>query len=53
MSKTLGKPDKKVLLHFAVPLAKDALPKWATKASSYVLDKFEKKKKLNKEQWQQ
>ena len=34
---------KKKLLDLAVPLAKDVLPKLATKATSPVLDKFEKK----------
>ena len=43
LGKTLGKLGKKVLLGLAVPLAKDVLPKLATKATSSVLDKFEKK----------
>ena len=44
LGKTLGKLSKKVLLDFAVPKAKDVLPKLATKATSSVLDKFEKEK---------
>ena len=39
--KTLGNFDKKVLLDLALPLAKDVLPKLATKAILSVLDKFE------------
>ena len=42
-AKTLGKPDKKVLLDLAVPLAKYVLAKSPTKVTSSVLDKFEKK----------
>ena len=34
---------KKALLDLAVPLTKDVLPKLATKATSSVLDKFERK----------
>ena len=34
---------KKTLLDLAVPLAKDVLCKLATKATSYVLDKFDRK----------
>ena len=41
--KTLGNLSKKVLLDLAVPLAKVVLPKLATKATSSVLDKFERK----------
>ena len=49
--KSFGKLRKKVLLDLAVPLAKDVLPKLATKATSSVLDKLKKKKKkLGKEQ---
>ena len=44
LGKTLGKLGKKVLLDLAVCLAKDVLPKLATKATSSVLDKFEKTK---------
>ena len=43
LGKTLGNLGKKVLLDFAVPLIKDVLPKLATKATSSVLDKFERK----------
>ena len=38
-----GNLSKKVLLDLAVPLAKVVLPKLATKATSSVLDKFERK----------
>ena len=41
--KTLSNLSKKVLLDLAVPLAKVVLPKLATKATSSVLDKFERK----------
>ena len=41
--KTLGNLGKKVLLNLAVPLAEDALPTLATKGTSSVLDKFERK----------
>ena len=34
--------SKTALLDFVVPLAKDVLPKLATKATSSVLDKFER-----------
>ena len=47
LGKTLGKLGKKVLFDLAVPLAKDVLLKLATKATSSVLDKFEKKKQKN------
>ena len=53
LGKMLCKLRRKVLLDLAVPLAKDVLPKLATKTTSFVLDKFEKKnkmKKLDKEQ---
>ena len=43
LGKTLGKLGKKVLPDLVVPLAKDALHKLATKATSSVLHKFEKK----------
>ena len=43
LSKTLGNLGKSVLLDLAVPLAKDVLPKLATKANSSVLDKFGRK----------
>ena len=43
LGKTLGKLGKKVLLDLVVPLAKDALWKLATRATSSVLHKFEKK----------
>ena len=39
----MGKVGKKVLWHLDVPLAKEVLPKSATKATSSVLDKFERK----------
>ena len=40
----MDKLGKKVLLDLALPLAKDVLPKLATKATSTVLEKFEKPK---------
>ena len=43
LGKTLGNLGKKVVLDLAVPLAKDVLPKLATKGTSPVLDKFERK----------
>ena len=43
IGKTLGKLGKKVLLDFAVPLAKNVFLKLAIKATSFVLDKIEKK----------
>ena len=43
LSKTLDNLGKSVLLDLAVPLAKDVLPKLATKANSSVLDKFGRK----------
>ena len=45
--KTLGNVmsnlDKKALIDLPVPLAKIVLPKLATKATSFVLNKFERK----------
>ena len=35
--------DKKALINLSVLLAKDVLPKLATKATNSLLDKFEKK----------
>ena len=43
LGKTLGNLGKKVLLDLAVPLAKDVLPKLATKVTLCALDKFERK----------
>ena len=43
LGKTLGNLDKKVLLDLAIPLAKDVMPKLATKATSSLLNKFERK----------
>ena len=43
LSKTLDNLGKSVLLDLAVPVAKDVLPKLATKANSSVLDKFGRK----------
>ena len=43
LGKTLGNLGKKALLDFAVPLTKDVLLKLANKATSFVLDKFERK----------
>ena len=40
LDKILGNPDIKVLLDFVFPLAKDVLPKLATKATSSILDKI-------------
>ena len=42
LGKTLGNLDKKVLLDLAVSLVKDVMPKLATKATSYLLNKFER-----------
>ena len=39
----IDKLGKKTLMNFAILLDKDVLPKLATKANSYVLDKFERK----------
>ena len=39
----MGNLGKKALLELAVPSAKDVLPRLATKATSFVLDKFERK----------
>ena len=39
----IDKLSKKTLMNFAILLDKDVLPKLATKANSYVLDKFERK----------
>ena len=39
-----GNLGKKALINLAVPLAKDVLPKLATKATSSLLAKFERKK---------
>ena len=39
----IDKLGKKTLMKFAILLDKDVLPKLATKANSYVLDKFERK----------
>ena len=44
LGKTLGNVGKK-LLDLVVTLTKDVLPKLATKATSFVLDKFDKKNK--------
>ena len=46
---TLCKLRKKVLLDLAVPLAKDVFSKLATKSTSSVLNKFEKKKKKTRQ----
>ena len=43
LGKTLGNLGKKALLDFVVPLTKDVLLKLANKATSSVLDKFERK----------
>ena len=43
LGKTLGNLDKKVLLDLAIPLAKDVMPKLATKATSSLLNKYERK----------
>ena len=40
----MGNLVKKELLDLAVPLAKNVLPKLATKATLSVLDEFERKK---------
>ena len=39
----IDKLGKKTLMNFSILLDKDVLPKLATKANSYVLDKFERK----------
>ena len=39
----IGNLGKKTLIDLAVPLAKDVLPKLTTKATSSVLNKFERK----------
>ena len=39
----IGKIDNKELTQFAVPLAKDILPQFATKWTLSVIDKFERK----------
>ena len=39
----MGNLDKKASLDLAFPLAKNVLPKLATKATSSVLDQFEKR----------
>ena len=39
----IDKLGKKTLMNFAILLDKDVLPKLATKANSYVSDKFERK----------
>ena len=39
----MGTVGKKALLDLAVPLAKDFLSKLATKATSYLLDRFKRK----------
>ena len=41
----IGNLGKKAMLNFAVSLAKDILPKLATKATSSVINNCEKKKK--------
>ena len=43
LGKIIGNLGKKVLLDLLVPLVKDVLPNLATKATSSVLDKFERK----------
>ena len=43
LSNTIGKIGKEELMNLAVPLAKDVLPKLATKATLSILDKFERK----------
>ena len=43
LGRNLGKLGKKVLLYLAVSFAKNVSPKLATKATSSVLDKFERK----------
>ena len=48
LAKTLNKLGKKVLLDFAVPLAKDVQPKLATKATSSILDKNLKRSSKSK-----
>ena len=47
LGKMLGNLGKKALLDLTVCLAKDVLPKLATKATSSILSKFEK----NKNKW--
>ena len=39
----MNRLDKKTFLDLAVPLAKDVFTKLATNATSYILDKFERK----------
>ena len=39
----IGKLGKQELIDLVAPLAKDVLPKLATKAASSISDKFEKK----------
>ena len=41
--KALGNLCQKALLDFAVPLAKDVLPKLVTKATLSILNKFQRK----------
>ena len=43
IGKMIDKLGKKTLMNFPILLDKDVLPKLATKANSYVLDKFERK----------
>ena len=43
LGRNLDKLGKKVLLYLAVSFAKNVSPKLATKATSSVLDKFERK----------
>ena len=43
LNNKIGKLGKEALINLAVPLAKDFLTKLATKATSHILDKFERK----------
>ena len=43
LGKPLGNLVKEVLLDLVVPLAKDVLPKLASKTTSFVLDQFKRK----------
>ena len=43
LSNAMGKIGKEARMNLAVPLAKDVLPKLATKATLSILDKFERK----------
>ena len=43
LSNAMGKIGKEALMNLTVPLAKDVLPKLATKATLSIFDKFERR----------